>query len=281
MSLIFARRLVCSLLSASLLVAGAAVGPVAAAGNPAGGAVQVRRIPFSDWLAAQTTTVVAWVGRVNSKPNSDFSNLAVVDYAGKLAGANGLDFGFKADGNVSVRKFEDGTGVALVNFNFENAITYASIDITHELIFGYRVAQVAGLGVAPALSSGHFQIEYAVADADNAELNLAQVLFGGDPGNVLRQIKFTSTGRGVCHAALGVPEGTPGQCVLANVGLPLQTGGALADGFPAEHVEVMPAGRASLSTGTTSVSTSPSVDEATAEPARTATTWTRLKQLFR
>jgi len=209
----------------------------------AAGVGKVRHIDFSDWLSAQGTFLVAFQGRDSSKPFSALGNLAVVDYAGKLAAASLLPLGTTTTGTVKVTRLPDGTGEVLVNANFSNALTYA-FNSGGVRIFGYTRFEVAG-GATAALSSGNLQAKYTVPDADNPELNLATVTFFG--GGTLTQLKIHSEADGALRAGFGVPEGTPGKCMLENTGV-FNTGGggATADGFPAERVDVRVAGEADL-----------------------------------
>jgi hypothetical protein len=228
------NSLVFSVTASILLLAGAGV--AGAGPHRIAGEVQVTQIPFSDWLAAQGTNIVAWVARNSSKPFTPLGNFAVVDYAGTLANANHLPYTTTATGSVTLTKLSDGTGIVRVNEDFSNAVTYAN-NTTPARIFGYSPFELANSSATPAFSTGHLQAVYTVPDADNAELNLGTVTFSG--GGTLMQLKFLSQATGDLRAGFGVPEGTPGQCVLANVGL-FNTGGggATADAYPVEHVDV-------------------------------------------
>ena len=99
-------------------------------------------------------------------------------------------------------------------------------------------------------------------------------------GGTLTQIKFHSSGQGVCHAALGVPEGTPGICIADDNGIfNTSGGGATNDLYPLEHVDVRPLGNAVV-TASSSSSTGLS-PQAPAPTHRSATTWGRVKALYR
>ena len=100
------------------------------------GGVVVVQIPFSDWLDAQTTSLVAFQARQSSMPFDTLANVGVVDYAGKLAADRHLSYGFSATGSVMLMQFTDGTGELLVNVDFTNAINYA-YNVHGVLIFGY------------------------------------------------------------------------------------------------------------------------------------------------
>lgn len=264
-----------SLLATSLLAAGLTA---AAAAGPSDLAVEVHRVPLSDWMAAQGPQLVAFQARETSKPFSALGDVGVVDYAGGVAQASGLAFGFTASGSVSVRGFPDGTGEVLVNLSFTNALTTALRNGAP--IFGYSAVSLAGGIGTPGLSNGHLQAKYTVPDAEHPELDLATVVFLG--AGEVSQLKFVSSGRGPCRAALGVPDGMPGQCVIANTGLFNTTGGgATADAFPAERVDVHPLGHAALSEASTSGTEFEPVADEVPPALRTATTWGGLKSLYR
>jgi hypothetical protein len=202
---------------------------------------QVTRIPLSDWLAAQGGTLVAFQARTSSAPNAPLGNLGVVDYAGVRAAANGLSYGFSANGSVTLMQFEDGTGEVNVNLDFSNAINWAN-DVNGVRIFAYSPGELAASPTAtPGLASGHLQAKYTVPDASHPTLDLATVAFFG--GGKLVQLKFHSTGMGPLRAGFGVADGTPGQCNEENTGLfNTSGGGATADAYPCEKVDVRATG---------------------------------------
>ena len=232
------RTFTSSLVAAVLLVTSASV-----AGAGGQKLSQVTRIPFSDWLAAQGGALVAFQARTSSEPNAPLGNLGVVDYAGTRAAANGLSYGFSANGSVTLKSNEDGTGEVEVNVDFSNAINWAN-DASGVRIFGYSPAELAALPAAtPGLASGHLQAKYTVPDASHPALDLAAVTFSG--AGTLSQLKLHSSGTGPLRAGFGVADGTPGQCNEENNGLfNTNGGGATADAFPCEKVDVRATGGA-------------------------------------
>lgn len=213
--------------------------------SPSAGQGHVRQIPFSDWLNAQTGNLVAFQARDSSKPFAPLGNLGVVDYAGVRARDLGLSFGFSVTGTVSLRELPDGTGEVLVSVGFTNVLTRVS-NSGGALILGYIFNELPGHpSRVPGLSNGHLQAKYIVPDPASPELDLAIVTFAG--GGTLTQLKLNSEGEGPLRAAFGVPEGTPGKCILANTGVfNTRGGGATADGYPAERVDVRVADGADL-----------------------------------
>lgn len=230
-----------SLLVSVLLLASACV---AHAG--ANKLVQVTHVPFSEWLSAQSGTLVAFQGRTSSKPFAPLGNLGVIDYAGQRAAANHLSYGFSASGSVTLTEYANGDGEVSVNLDFSNAINWV-FDASSVQIFGFSPGQLAATPTAtPALASGHLQVKYTVPDASNPAYDLAAVVFFG--GGTIEQLKLNSVGLGPLRAGFGVPEGTPGQCNEENTGL-FNTGGggATADAFPCEKVEVKATGGGAVS----------------------------------
>jgi hypothetical protein len=230
-----------SLVASVLLLAG-----VSAAHAGANRLVQVTHVPFSEWLSAQGGTLVAFQGRTSSKPNAPLGNLGVIDYAGVRAAANHLSYGFSACGSVTLTEYANGDGEVLVNLDFSNAINWA-FDASNVQIFGFSPGQLAATPTdTPALASGHLQVKYTVPDASNPVYDLAAVAFFG--GGTIEQLKLNSVGMGPLRAGFGVPEGTPGQCNEENVGLfNTSGGGATADAYPCEKVEVKATGGGALS----------------------------------
>ena len=267
------------LLAAAVLALACA--PLAHAGAAAGGDITISRIPFSDWLAAQftNTTFTIFDGRVSSKPFSPLSNQGLVDYGNVQAASNHLSFGFTASGTVKLTTYADGTGEVRLDESFSNALSWANNSV-NQRIFGYSPAElIANPGDVPALSTGHMQLVYTVPEAAHPELNVSNVLFFG--GGTLTQLKFTSTATGALRAAFGVPEGTPGMLKEENVGL-LNTGGggATADGFPVEHVDVLALGQPNAGVvGTGGVPEGSPIPRATSRPA--VGTWGAIKALYR
>lgn len=259
------RLLAAALLLSSITVAQA--GP-----PPSEAAVQIRRVTLEDWLAAQTTYFGIFSTEV--KKNKPTGNAAFVDYTNKTVVAQGLSFGFTANGGATIRKFEDGSGEVLVNLSFSNANTYA-LDKDNVFILGYPASQLHVPGREPALSNGSIQLKYSVPSADDAELDVYTVFSGA---GTVTQLKIHTSGKGPCRAGLGVPEGTPGICNMNGNGF-LPGGGATTDGWPVEHVDVRALGNAATteqSTSTTGVEPAPTA-ESKARPA----TWGRIKALFR
>jgi hypothetical protein len=241
-------------------------------------AVQNRQIPLSDWLAAQTQTLVVFQAKSGPRPTDALGNLGLVDYANTRAQFLGLDYGYSAGGSVTVRSYPDGTGLVSVNLDFSNAIMW-TFNVGGDLIFGFSPSALAGGANPAALANGHLQAKYTVADAAHPELDLVNVIFFG--GGTTTQLKLNTSGQGTCHAALGVPEGTPGVCNIEQTGLFNTTGGgATADAFPAERVDVHPNGHAVTIDNMTS-SGSSSAAGSTPVSQTLKTTWGRVKALYR
>jgi len=215
------------------------------------GTVQVlaqgaRQRPFSEWLDKQTTFAVAWQDQPPSK------TFAYVDYAGKyaafIASSGGPTINTEVDGTVRERDLPDGRAEILLNVHFKNAMSYA-LDLTQSppapTIFGFRSGElIANPSLSPALASGELQARYIIASPGASLENLADIVFGFVPGEVL-SLSFRANGDGALRAAFGVPDGTPGKLVLSETGrfdIPGK-GKGVADGFPAELIRVFKAGK--------------------------------------
>src|SRR5690349_1419161 len=181
------RRVVASSVAAIVLLL-ASTFPAKADPQLIDGHVQVRQIPFSNWLDAQTTTLVLFEGRVSSLPFSPISNLGVVDYANKLTASAHLSYGFAATGTIQVTTYPDGTGQVRVNENFSNALSWTVN--TAGIIFGYTATELAHATGTPALATCHVQGVYSGPDASTPEPDFASVLFFG--GGSATSVKFFS-----------------------------------------------------------------------------------------
>jgi hypothetical protein len=214
--------------------------------------------PLSDFLGAQGTTngfipplpdFIAWT---NNNPQTLFTS---VDYAGLVASylvANGgPSLGTSVSGTVSERPLPDGRAEVSVILHTDRALTWTiampATDLaTDPLLFGYRGTDLlANPTLRPALSSSDLQVVFdnTAPGAALPDIVNAFILGNTAPGQQLVKLSFRSHGKGPLHALSGSPEGTPGMCIVVNTGL-FQTPfrGAVADGFPAEHIQLQPVG---------------------------------------
>jgi len=214
--------------------------------------------PLSDFLSAQGTTAVfipplpdliAWA---NNNPQTLFVS---VDYEGViasyLAANGGPSLGTRVKGTVSERPLADGRAEVSVILHTDRALTWAmplpGNDFAADpLVFGYRGTDLlADTTLTPALSSADFQIVFnnTAPGAPLPDLVNAFALGNAAPGQEIVRMCFRSQGVGPFRALSGFAEGSPGRCTVVQTGLfqnPFR--GAVADGFPAERVNLQPVG---------------------------------------
>jgi hypothetical protein len=227
-----------------------------AAGTPQLAAAVHR--PLSDFLSAQGSTngfipplpdFIAWT---NNNPQTMFVS---VDYAGLVASYltshGGPSLGTQMSGSVLERPLADGRAEVSVILHTDRALTWTialpSTDLAGDpLLYGYRGTDlVANPLLTPALSSSDLQVVFknTAPGAALPDLVTAFILGEAEPGQELVMLAFRSRGSGPLRAAFGVADGTPGRCTVVNTGLfrtPFK--GAVADAFPAEHVQLQVAG---------------------------------------
>jgi hypothetical protein len=119
-----------------------------------------------------------------------------------------------------------------------------NFDFAHGgLLFGARVPDVV-LGAAAALGDSTLTVQF-INTAPGAPLpDLIQLAAFPRPGQELKAIAIRAQADGELRAAFGVADGTPGRAEVIQVGLFLAGfHGAVADGFPAERINLSRAGR--------------------------------------
>ncbi len=237
------------------------VGPqhmtIQSAGSNPQVAAAVQR-PLSDFLGAQGSTngfipplpdFIAWS---NNNPQTLFT---AVDYAGVVASYleshGGPALGTRITGTVTERPLADGRARVSVILHTDRALTWTiamppTNIATDPLLYGYRGTDLlANPALTPALSSSDLQVDFnnTAPGAPLPDLITAFVLGQAQPGQELVMLSFHSRGQGPLRAAFGVADGTPGRCTVVNTGL-FQTPfrGALADAFPAEHIQLQAVG---------------------------------------
>lgn len=214
--------------------------------------------PLSDFISTQGSTNIFipplpdFIGWTNNNPQTLFVS---VDYTGLgasyLASHGGPSLGTQVSGTVSERPLADGRAQVSVNLHTDRALTWAiplpANDLaTDPLYFGYRGTDLlADPSLNPALSSSDLQAVFinTAPGAPLPDLVTAFILGEALPGQELVMLAFRSRGPGRLRAPFGVPDGTPGRCTVVNTGL-FQTPfkGAVADAFPAEHVQLQVVG---------------------------------------
>jgi len=189
---------------------------------------------------------------------------ASVDYcgfAGAYLKANGVDIGTTVDGLVTERPLADGRALVHVELHTINALTWIiPFDPNsaenqfgkNPLLFGYRAAptgwEPAGEpdvlnGASPALAESHFLFEFTNSGMGDPFPDVNDWSIWGD---VYQQVKSSirANAVGPLRALWGVPDGTPGRCVVSQTGLLKPSPAAKKwDAFPAEMIDLKVTGR--------------------------------------
>jgi hypothetical protein len=223
--------------------------------------------PIADFLSAQGTTMVfntpvrdqiAWFSAVAPPPvRRPPVRFALVDYCGfadeYLQSIDpSLALGTSTGGSVTERPLSDGRAEVTVILHTTSALTWAlNINLSDPNFdpnaaptdFGFRAAELALFPdlTEPALGESHLKMVFRNTSpgAPLPDLVNAFVLGNAEPGQELISLAFRSDSEGPLHASFGVPEGTPGQCVVTQTGITMSgSHGATADAFPAERVDL-------------------------------------------
>jgi hypothetical protein len=163
------------------------------------------------------------------------------DYAGlsdqPLNGALGTSF----SGSITERTVADGSVIITVHLHTSNALVYViPFDPTssdnqfgnNELIFGSRVADVQA-GAQPALGDSTLDIQFTNTAPGLPIPDLEQLLFAAGPGQNILSVVFQGSASGL------LANGTSAKVHVIERGiLDHKFNGALADGFPAEFINI-------------------------------------------
>jgi hypothetical protein len=213
--------------------------------------------PLSDFISAQGTTsifqvpVPDYIGWGSNTARYD-CRFALVDYAGLaakwIADNGGPSLGTQVSGSVTERALNDGRAEVTVVLHTTKALVWVSTCIpdfsTGTLLLGSRAQDIAADpgNNPPALAISHFQIVFKNSSpgAPMPDLVNAFILGNAVPGQEIVSLAAQMEGSGLLHAAFGVAEGTPGAVKVTQTGTLFRTpfGGATADGFPAENVDL-------------------------------------------
>jgi hypothetical protein len=213
-------------------------------------AAGARQRSFSEWLTAQGTFVNPGncASLVTGWLTPDFATFARADYSGKICDCitanGGPAFNPSFSGSVTERDLPDGTVEIHVIHHFTNTHVVARDQTLPTppgdpapAILGYNAAELfAHPELQSAVASGTLQARFILPHPDFPLPNLAEV-------NLL-SISIRFQGSGPLREAFGVAEGTPGKVIANQTGLfniPGQ-GNGVADGFPAELINVFKAG---------------------------------------
>lgn len=221
----------------------------------AGNGVNIR--PISDFVEKQGTFCIPdggggcflfvppldnFIG--SSDPKSGI--LAAIDYAGiannwVMRESGGvISFGTSFSGTVRERPLLDGSAEVQVILRTKNALTWAvqpndDDGFNGALAFGHRAPDVLNDGAEPTLCDSHYQIRL-INTAPGAPLpDLLQVLVAPEDNQEIRMLHLTCTVKGE------TANGAKSTLKVEQTGLfmtPFK--GAVADGFPAETVQLHP-----------------------------------------
>jgi hypothetical protein len=180
-----------------------------------------------------------------SDPNGLLSS---VDYAGLadewIQGPDGCGMSFDTtfSGTVTETALADGRAAVHVVLHTENALTWVTDggDFNNPLLFGHRAPDVCQ-GAEPALGAITFIIDF-INSAPGAPLpDLFEIAFGASPPGTEFPFFLSTRARaeGPLRPAFGVEDGTPGRFNTTQNGLFMTgAGGATADGFPVERINL-------------------------------------------
>jgi hypothetical protein len=246
--------------------------------------------PLSDFLDAQGSTnffvppLPDYIGWTNNNPQTLFAS---VDYAGVAAkyllGHGGPDLGTTVGGTVTERELPDGRADVQVTLHLKNALTWVIAmpvtDVaTDPLLYGTRGTDLlANPALKPTVSNCEFKVGFTNTALGAPLPDLMVFILGtNDPAQQLTAVLINASGEGTMHAAAGVPEGTRGRFNLINNGVfHASFKGGTADGFPAEVINLRPAGHAVVSAEVQASGGAP------VSPASRRSSWARIKALYR
>jgi hypothetical protein len=164
-----------------------------------------------------------------------------VDYAGLADDFTGGRFGTEFSGNVTERPLPDGRAEVHVRLHTRNALTWVLnrpdflFPTDEELLLGYLVVDTDEN--SPALADSFLDVKFINTAPGDPLPDLIQLLV--EEPDRIRFIAFTASAKGPLRELFGVPDGTPGRAKVVQTGLFMTPGrGAVADGFPAERIEL-------------------------------------------
>ena len=181
--------------------------------------------------------------------DSPVIRFAGVDYAG-LADAYAAGHAPEITGSVTERPLAGGHAEVTVLLHTKNANVWViQLDLNGDVLaqiaskptlFGHRPADVRA-GLKAAIGDTFLKAVF-INSAPGAPLpDLLQI--NGTPD--LKFLSFSTHAQGPLTAQFGVPEGTPGRCMIVQTGLFSTQGKGLAlqDSFPVEDINLMRAPR--------------------------------------
>lgn len=195
-------------------------------------------------------------------PPLELVRLASIDYAGlanayiESASGSTISLGTTTDGIITERGLPDGRAVVKIRLHTKNALTWI-VRPTEDpndndfasgpLLFGVRAPDVLG-GANPALGDSFLKLVFINTAPGDPMPDLLQLFIEPKEGQEPISISFHAQADGELREAFGVADGTPGRAVVAQTGLfatafKTEFKGALADGFPAELINLKVVGK--------------------------------------
>ena len=217
-------------------------------------------LPISQFVAAQGTCpkaicgdaaggFIAWISEngVNGCP-AGYNIVGVIDYAGIdnafIVSKGHPSLGTAFAGTVSVATQSDGTALVKVDLKTTKASSYSFCLVPNSgpnafpEEFGHNPDEVVA-GSDPGLGTSQLKLVFRMPTPSSPLPDFLQLTFFGSslPGYTAISQKFTASATGTLRSQFGVPDGTPGQMSLAEIGLSKHgpTGFKDMDGFTAEH----------------------------------------------
>jgi hypothetical protein len=164
------------------------------------------------------------------------------DYAGLSDGPLGGTLGTTFSGSISERTVSDGSVIITIHLHTSNALVYvipfdpnssANQFGENPLLFGTRATDVLA-GAPPTLGDSNFTLEFTNSAPGLPIPDFEQLLFAPQPGQALLSVTFNGTANGT------FADGSAGKVHVIEKGI-FHNGfhGALADGFPAEFINLI------------------------------------------
>jgi hypothetical protein len=228
--------------------------------------------PISDFLSQQGTycrdhpakcagfvaNYVGLTGQTSANPD----RIVFVDYAA-LEKDVVAQLGTSTSGNVTERRLPDGTSEVRITLHTRNALTQVRSFSLPQTIgdhwFGYTAIEVKG-GATPGVGDSTLEMTLISSTPGATLPDIVRFAPGPEPptGFDMMRLSFTAQARGPLRTASGisgVTDGTAGHVQVTQRGLirtaanqgcfdpPNFCNSALADAFPAEHINLQVVGR--------------------------------------
>lgn len=192
---------------------------------------------FDEFLAAQGTycvnnpsdcvNVQAPLPELGQFANGEYTISSIVDYFGQadpyLRAASGgkISLGSTVEGSVTERPLKDGRAEIDVIVRATNILIYAAgpeFLAGDPLFFGATVGEILA-GASPAVGTSFYEFKFITSATGLPLPDLVKIVYFPDPGQESIQLNFHAQADGLCRAASGFPEGTPGRLSVHQVAI--------------------------------------------------------------